>query len=1078
MTLAESLWPFFTYNVQQRGRLLARNFSVGIVEIGENYIEAVADPNESISIEWADNRIALECSCRDAQRNGSCAHAWAAVLLADKEPNLPRFSRNWKHVFAYIDHLHLDLESGASRPPATAPKPDWRKRFAALQQSTLATPRPTWPDTREIRYIVDVPGSHSSQRLRLRIYMRDPSKQRRAWNQLKDLRCPVEALAEIPDLNDRDILSTLPPTSAYNYSYFNTETFIGSVHTLIEPQASRILQLACRTGRCHLDATGSVFPATLIEQPPLAWEDGEPWQSRIRLDEAGSQRVRVSAELFRGEGRLDPQSVVLLLPGGLVFTADRVAPLDCRNQFSWIAGLLAAPFEAPARDAGELLAALYDQSVALNIHVTAPVKFERVELPLKPRFVIRQPERREKDSKHLHGEVFFSYGEHNFYPLQHERGVYAPKEQRFIARDRAAEKLAWDALNESGLASPLKDLGARSVYKLARGKLPAIVRGLVHAGWHVESEGKAFRTAVTSSLSVTSGIDWFDLNGDFDFGGPSANLPDLLRAIRNGDTMVPLSDGTYGLLPQDWIDRLTPLLHFGDAAGGQVRFRRNQAGLLDALLAAQPQTTFDAEFARARDELKHFSGIQPLPQPETFHGQLRDYQKDGLGWMEFLRRFGFGGCLADDMGVGKTAQVLAMLETRRAQGAAAAPSLVVVPRSLVFNWKQEAARFTPLLKVLDHTAIDRKVDQFNGNHVVLTTYGILRRDVLTLREIEFDYVVLDEAQAVKNAASESAKAVRLLKSRHRLALSGTPIENHLGELASLVDFLNPGMLGTGGPAQLSSGILRNPPQETRAMLAKALRPFILRRTKQQVARELPEKSEQTIFCEMKPAQRKLYDELRDYYRNSLLNRIASEGLAKSKIHVLEALLRLRQAACHPGLLDPKRTADPSTKMDTLLAQLEQVVEEGHKALVFSQFTSLLALLKPALDQRKITFEYLDGSTTDRQSCVERFQNDPACPLFLISLKAGGLGLNLTAAEYVYLLDPWWNPAVEAQAIDRTHRIGQTRNVFAYRLIAKDTVEEKVLQLQATKRDLANAIIGEDNSLIRDLSREDLELLLG
>jgi len=343
--------------------------------------------------------------------------------------------------------------------------------------------------------------------------------------------------------------------------------------------------------------------------------------------------------------------------------------------------------------------------------------------------------------------------------------------------------------------------------------------------------------------------------------------------------------------------------------------------------------------------------------------------------------------------------------------------------------------------------------------------------------VEFDYVVLDEAQAVKNAATASAKAVRLLRGKHKLALSGTPVENHLGELWSLFEFLNPGMLGAASVLKMAGGLARNPSPEARALLAHALRPFILRRTKQQVARELPEKTEQTIFCELEGAQKKHYEELRDHYRMTLLDRVRHEGLGRSKMHVLEALLRLRQAACHPGLLDTTRVDEPSAKLEVLLAQLAEVLEEGHKALVFSQFTSLLAIVRRRLDRDGVRYEYLDGATTNRQAHVEAFQNDAGCGLFLISLKAGGLGLNLTAAEYVFLLDPWWNPAVEAQAVDRAHRIGQTRPVFAYRLIARDTVEEKVLQLQKTKRDLADAILSEDNSLIRDLRSEDLELLL-
>jgi SNF2 family DNA or RNA helicase len=425
-------------------------------------------------------------------------------------------------------------------------------------------------------------------------------------------------------------------------------------------------------------------------------------------------------------------------------------------------------------------------------------------------------------------------------------------------------------------------------------------------------------------------------------------------------------------------------------------------------------------------------------------------------------------------------QVLALLEARREMrenGSLTLPSLIVVPRSLVFNWQAEAQRFAPKLRILNHTGARLAPgSHFEEYDVILTTYGTLRRDAALLTEVRFDYAILDEAQAIKNVTTASAKAARLLKADHRLALSGTPIENHLGELWSLFEFLNPGMLGA---AKVFANLVSDRTLDSggKKALARALRPFILRRTKEQVAKDLPLKTEQTQFCELDGPQRKQYDELRDHYRRDLMERVDREGIAKSKMFVLEALLRLRQAACHPGLIDPSRAGESSAKLDVLLPQLMEVAEEGHKAIVFSQFTKMLGIVRPKLDEEKIVYEYLDGRTRDRQARVERFQNDPDCKLFLISLKAGGLGLNLTAAEYVFLLDPWWNPAVEAQAIDRAHRIGQINPVFAYRLIAKDTVEEKVLQLQDSKRALADAIIGADNSLIRQIGREDLELLL-
>jgi SNF2 family DNA or RNA helicase len=356
--------------------------------------------------------------------------------------------------------------------------------------------------------------------------------------------------------------------------------------------------------------------------------------------------------------------------------------------------------------------------------------------------------------------------------------------------------------------------------------------------------------------------------------------------------------------------------------------------------------------------------------------------------------------------------------------------------------------------------------------VVLTTYGTIRRDAALLADRAFDYVVLDESQAIKNAGTASAKAARLLQPRFRLALSGTPIENHLGELRSLFDFLNPGLFGR----SWFSGI-GDIDEEGMGLLSRGLRPFILRRTKEQVAAELPPKLEQTLYCELEKPQRALYNELRDHYRRALLTDSDPAALRRKKIQVLEALLRLRQAACHPGLVDRARTHAASAKLDVLIPRLRETIDEGHKALVFSQFTSFLAILRRGLDAERIPYEYLDGRTRDREARIERFQTDTGCRLFLISLKAGGVGLNLTAADSVFLLDPWWNPAVEAQAIDRTHRIGQARNVFAYRLIARETVEERVLELQQRKRRLADAILAASTAPLADLRREDLELLL-
>lgn len=1119
MTLASKLSPYFGSILRERGFQIYRARDVHFTRVAPDsvYANVVGTMPYKVTIALRDGKLALGCSCPYAESNGHCKHLWAVVLSASDREFLKQAAESQKLdvVFGRPEdeppppqkpaEITAPAAAAKAEPPARpaepepppepsaehpllvsaipvepaklawkrAPIPSWQHQLQQMGQSLSYSRVPEWPEGRQVAYVIDGAASRMRQALVLRLVTRDPKKSGNGWNMEREFSWPAQHIEAITNQTDREIIALLS-ASTDRHQWYVPEN-VASHHEVHAPLSAKIVELAARAGTCYLRLKD--YQAEAI---PISWDDGEPWRFRIHIAPAKSGRIVAIGELYRGsEAAIDIATVPVVLPG-ILFIGSKAAPLDHGRSFHWVKFFAQnGKLEAMRTDAARMAGTLLSYSNKPEIEISPEVEFRMIREPLVAHFRIRPPDQRETDLRTLRGEALFQYGAYQFYPDDSQRGYFDASRSCFVSRDDEAEQAAFAALDELVPGTPIKMYQPRRIYKLSRSRIPATAHALIAKGWRVEAEGKAFRRPMSSSFSVTSGIDWFELHAELDFDGPTATLPQLLKALRKGENIIPLSDGTYGLLPQEWLDRFAPLAAFGgDEEQDHVRFKKTQAGLLDALLASEPQTTFDEGFQHARRQLKEFEGIRPMPQPESFNGQLRGYQRDGLGWMSFLRRFQFGGCLADDMGVGKTAQVLAMLDARRAHGEQSAPSLIVLPRSLVFNWKQEAARFTPNLRVLDYTGVDRDKTAFAESDVVLTTYGIMRRDILALRDTPFDYVVLDEAQAIKNAASESAKAARLLKANHRLALSGTPVENHLGELASIFEFLNPGMLGNGGPAQLSSGFLRNATPETREMLARSLRPFILRRTKQQVARELPAKTEQTILCEMDGPQRKLYDELRQFYRNSLLGRVAKEGLAKSKIQVLEALLRLRQAACHPGLLDVKHKAQSSAKIETLLEQLKQVVEEGHKALVFSQFTSLLGIVKPLLDAEKIRYEYLDGSTTDRQAHVERFQNDPDCPLFLISLKAGGLGLNLTAAEYVYLLDPWWNPAVEAQAIDRTHRIGQTRQVFAYRLITKDTVEEKVLALQATKRDLANAIIGEDNSLIRDLKREDLEMLLG
>ncbi|KPV49825.1 serine/threonine protein kinase, partial [Kouleothrix aurantiaca] len=471
--------------------------------------------------------------------------------------------------------------------------------------------------------------------------------------------------------------------------------------------------------------------------------------------------------------------------------------------------------------------------------------------------------------------------------------------------------------------------------------------------------------------------------------------------------------------------------------------------------------------------------IVPQPLPTTFKGELRPYQKFGYDWLHFLREYNFGGCLADDMGTGKTIQTLAFIESLYEKENDAPATLVVMPRSLLFNWQREAEKFTPDLAVYVHADQGRITDpqEFANYDLVLTTYGTMLRDIAALRTYQFNYAILDESQAIKNPAAETSKAARLLNAKHRLVLTGTPIENSTGELWSQFAFLNPGLLGDISyfREEFINPIERQQNQDAAQFLRKMVFPFILRRTKDQVAADLPPRTEEVVMCDMEPAQRKLYDKQRDYYRAQLLGMIDDDGMNDARMKILEGLLRLRQISIHPRLVDAKFKGN-SGKFDLLLDTLDTLRAEGHRALVFSQFVQMLTLVREALDERGIPYCYLDGQTRDRQGEVDRFQNDDTVPFFLISLKAGGVGLNLTAADYVIHIDPWWNPAVEQQATDRTHRIGQDKPVFVYKLIARDTVEEKILQLQAHKRELVEQVIGAEGGVFKALTREDIEIL--
>ncbi|MEO8596998.1 MAG: DEAD/DEAH box helicase [Candidatus Solibacter sp.] len=1072
MPLASKLAFQFERRLQFRGQSLFQANSVRISEANQSHLygEVQGSNRYPVRLTHEGNRLLVYCGCFHFQDFGRCKHLWAAILEADRKGVLgTALQTNSLRLYRDRDAEDEAEDEVFGTLPGFTPvskTPVWQEYLTDIRHSLDArkSKAPAWPRDMEIMYVLDPNASKVANALVLELFSRT-RKKNGDWTTHKEFRIAPSQVALLPDPVDGEVIAAILGGQEYYIYTYAAATGVPARKAVPYPLALRLMPMISGTGRLFMRKPSTSALA------PLAWDEGEPWKLWLDVRQDERDQWKITGSFRRGDERLELAAPDLVVEGGFLTTQGKLARLDDGGAFPWITRLLALkqiPF--PDRERDQVISNLLELNALPPMDVDEELRFE--ERSVAPQLGLRVTQQREPwGEDYFQGRLIVDYGRGWTEPGAQGRGFWLPEERVYLLRDTEAEGAARDKLRELGLRST----EPTHTMRMSQKAMPKVVRELIHAGWHVEAEGKAFRRPGATRVDVRSGIDWFELHGEVDYGGQTATIPQLLAAVRRGDTMIQLGDGTFGLLPEEWLERFAPLAGLGSKEEDHLRFRRNQAGLLDALLAAQPEVHVDEVFERVRERLRTFDGVKSLPQPAGFVGQLRDYQCEGLGWMSFLREFGFGGCLADDMGVGKTPQVLAALESRRVEGHG--PSLVVAPKSLMFNWRAEALRFTPQLRVLEHTGLARDTAQIHEHDLILTTYGTLLRDAEQMAAIQFDYVVLDEAQAVKNATTASAKAVRLLRGAHRLALSGTPVENHLGELWSLFEFLNPGMLGEARVLNMAGGLARNPGEDARRILSHALRPFILRRTKQQVARELPEKTEQTIYCVLEGAQKKQYDDLRRHYRDSLLARVESQGMAKSKMHVLEALLRLRQAACHPGLIDHQRTHEPSAKIDTLLDQLEELRQEGHKALVFSQFTSLLAIVRDRLDKAEVKYEYLDGSTRNRSEHVDAFQNDPDCGLFLISLKAGGLGLNLTAAEYVFLLDPWWNPAVESQAIDRAHRIGQTRPVFAYRLIARDTVEEKVLELQKTKRQLADAILGEDNSVIRDLKREDLELLL-
>lgn len=694
-----------------------------------------------------------------------------------------------------------------------------------------------------------------------------------------------------------------------------------------------------------------------------------------------------------------------------------------------------------------------------------------------------------EDELGLRMELRFLYAGHEVGASEHPEGVVTPMEKpwqyTFLLRDQKEEKkwADWFLSQNLGLKKAPKP-DPPGTYRLKKKVHPVDV--LLHLLPRLEEEGvevfgeeglvhaRVNRHRPIIWMSVKSGIDWFDLKGGARFGDAFCGLKEIIQAVQRKERYVKLGDGSLGVLPMEWIHKFETLESFGQWQEESLRFHTLHAPLVEHLDTTEEVMGLEG----LRSRLSQFRRIDPVPLPKDFFGTLRPYQVHGYRWLHFLRAGKVGGILADDMGLGKTIQVLAYLQSLKETDPPTRAHLLVVPKSLVYNWQSEASRFTPGVRFLEYLGQGRTeyVEEFDAYDVVITTYATMLRDIEKLKDYPFHHVILDESQVIKNPLAQSNRAARSLQAEHRLVLTGTPMENNIIELWSQFAFLEPALFG---PLHRFKRTLGNRVERgdkhALEVVKTLIYPFLLRRTKEQVAPELPPRIEETLYAEMGREQEKLYHAVREQFRLEIKELLNSEEPWRARTKILEGLLRLRQIAIHPLLYEGRKRFE-SAKFILLLDVLSTLREEGHRALVFSQFVEALKLLRKELEAQKIPYAYLDGQTQKRKEEVERFQADSVIPFFLISLKAGGTGLNLTAADYVLLLDPWWNPAVEAQAADRTHRIGQDKPVLVYRFITRGTVEEKILLLQEKKRDIVSSVIRNDAGIFKSLNQEDIEAL--
>lgn len=1095
-------------DIVSRGQDYFQGSSAALEEVGETSASLKVEGTKlyNVRFDWGTSggtAVSATCDCPFYQDGAFCKHVWAAILVLDEQgigtkiPDTP----SAKLIHSVFQRTGPTPRQNSQVPVKAKPKPikkPWLTQLKAIRsdvvRSTGTSANPSAlaqqnPASRTAYYRVDIAETERTGSLTIDFYHSIET------NDASDTEIRIyKSNINISDLplyrhsEDREILSVFlnQPRHDTSYLYYGYQRGPSGISQSSAPQSLE-LHLArqlIQTKRLFCDVENNrnnhFQEFNRITLDPL-----DPWRLKLSINK-DAESFYIVGSLFRNAASLPIYAPLVCTSSGLMIIKNQLTQLERPAHHAIILKLRKKGFApVPLSDEEEFVETLYSLADLPPVVWSENTLWRETKAPITPEITLQWGTKKGRIPGVV-GVVKFRFQDQLMFPNMGASVWMDYKKREIIKRSLAEEQSFLRALKAiKGLVMAHHGTDLSSVFQVDPENLNSVVSEIIALGGRVLAENQELRVAKDFKMALSSGIDWFSLEGEFRFSGNvSIKLPELLAAIKKGQTMIPLGDGTFGMLPTDWMQKYAPLAQMGESVGDGIQFKRNQGALLAAWLEHAPEIKTDQIFSKLVNELESIQHLKPESPSDSFKGTLREYQKAGLGWLETLRNLGIGGVLADDMGLGKTVQVLAHLEVQHTakNKTAKRPSLIVVPKSLLFNWKEEALRFTPNLKTLVYHGTNRSslFPEIETSDLVFVTYATLRQDFDRFQPLNFHYVVADEAQAIKNSESFSFKSIVLLKSTYRLAMTGTPIENSVEDLFSLLEFTNPGLLGPAMKNRVSRSATQNSLEgESLSLFSKAIKPFILRRTKDQVVDDLPEKTEKVLYCELTEPESEAYNNLREYYRVHLQTEIKKRGLAKSKIVVLEALLRLRQAACHPGLIDKKQRSAESAKVDVLMTQVQELIAEGHKTLIFSQFTSFLDIVEAALKKQKIEFERLDGKTSmdSRKERVTRFQTDDQVKVFLVSLKAGGVGLNLTAADYVFILDPWWNPAAEAQAIDRSHRIGQQRKVIAYRLIAKDTVEEKILELQKSKRALADALISADASLMKKLTAQDLEILL-